>query len=392
MPIPGTRTDHRTETGPTRRAFLAAAASALAIAARPCASGEPRFFRIGRRRGRWFFLTPEGRPFFSVALNHIDPSPLEGPEGQDRWRDKYGNSMQRWLRESVAVDLADWGFNSVGWVQEWVTSAMRHSRSFTFEEYQCLGLPYCHRLPFAEFHQWDGWSRHPDLKGSDFEDWCDHVARSDCRRMADDPRLIGYFYVDCPTWTHVRPANAWKGPLFDPERLTSAAGRRELRDLAGHYYRVTHDAIRRHDRNHLILGDRYEANAPLADEVVEAALPYVDLLSFQDFKPPGQVEADLARFHQRFGKPVLLADSCVARTLADGSKQHVPDGYRRLLEAARGVEGCVGLHLCGAYLKNQRRRRGLRNADESPDVEAIAAIREANRDAARWMATFEDPS
>ena len=69
----------------------------------------------------------------------------------------------------------------------------------------------------------------------------------------------------------------------------------------------------------------------------------------------------------------------------------IPKGYRRLLTAARGVDGCVGLHLCGAYLKN-RRRRGLRNEDESPDVEAIAAIRQANRETAQWMAAFEDPS
>jgi hypothetical protein len=359
---------------------------------RHCTAGEAGYFRVGRRKGRWFLVTPEGRPFFSLALNHIDPSPLQRPDAPERWRDKFGGSMERWLREAVAVDLADWGFNSVGWVQEWVTTAMRHSRSFSVEEYRCLGLPYCHRLPFAEFHQWDGWTRHPDLRSADFEDWCDHVARSDCGRMADDPKLIGYFLVDCPTWTHVRPANTWKGPLFDPEQLASPAGRRALRDLAGCYYRVAHEAIRRYDRNHLILGDRYEAAAPLADEVVEAALPYVDVLSFQDFKAPEQAAADLARFHARFQKPVLLADSCVARTLPDGSKQHEPEGYRRLLEAVRGVDGCVGLHLCGAYLRNRRRRRGLRDEDETPDLEAIAAIRQANRETARWVATFDEPA
>jgi hypothetical protein len=374
---------------PSRRAFLLGAACVVAIPGSTLAAAAPGFFRVGRRHGRWFLITPEGRPFFSLALNHIDASPLKGGETGDRWRTVYGGSMQRWLRERVAVDLVEWGFNSVGWVQEWVTSELRHSRSFTVEEYQWLGLPYCHRLGFAEFHQWDGWSRHPDLHGKDFEDWCDHVARHDCHDMADDPRLIGYFYVDCPTWTHVRPASTWKGPLFDPGRLASEAGRRELRALAGRYYRVTHDAVRRYDTNHLILGDRYEAAAPLADEVVEAALPYVDVLSFQDFKPPAQVGADLARFHQRFGKPVLLADGCVSRTLPDGSKAHVPEGYRQLLETVRSIDGCVGLHLCGAYLKNRHRRRGLRNEDESPDVEAIAAIRQANRDATRWMTQFD---
>src|SRR5262249_4567194 len=105
-----------------------------------------------------------------------------------------------------------------------------------------------------------------------------------------------------------------------------------------------------------------------------------------------QAAADLAQFHERFAKPVLLADSCVAESLADGSKRHSPEGYQRLLEAVRGVDGCVGLHLCGAYLKNGRRRRGLRDADESPDVAALGAIRRANRAATEWMNTYADGS
>ena len=39
--------------------------------------------------------------------------------------------------------------------------------------------------------------------------------------------LIGYFYIDCPTCVHTRQWNTWKGPLFDPQKLESAAGRTE---------------------------------------------------------------------------------------------------------------------------------------------------------------------
>ena len=59
---------------------------------------------------------------------------------------------------------------------------------------------------------------------------------------------------------HTRPDNAWRGPIFDPERLKSEAGRKELTRLARANYPTTHDAIRRYDPHHLILGDRYEAN------------------------------------------------------------------------------------------------------------------------------------
>lgn len=41
-------------------------------------------------------------------------------------------------------------------------------------------------------------------------------------------------------------------------------------------------------------------------EMVEAALPDVDVLSFQDFREPVN---HLADWHQKTGKPVLLADA-----------------------------------------------------------------------------------
>lgn len=372
-----------------RRGFLAAAGAACWAAGvwaeAPAKRGA--FFTVGQRGGRWWFIAPDGSPFFSIALNHIDPSPLLYPANGDLWVRKYGNSMERWLRESVAPDLRAWGFNSVGWTQEVVSRGPtnhRHSRGFTFEEYQWLGLPYCHQLPFADFHQWEVQTRNPDFSRPEFAEWCDYVAREHCARMRDDPKLIGYFYLDCPTWVHVQPDNQWRGPVFDPAKLQTEAGRRELTELATLYYRVTHDAIRRYDPNHLILGDRYEAARPIAEEVVRAALPFVDAISFQHFAKPEPVAANLADWHRKTGKPVLLADHALS-VPAPGILRHNGAGYAEMLRRLRDVPGCVGYHLCGAYLRNLTRKRGLRDAAEQPDEEALRAITAANREAAEWM-------
>lgn len=349
---------------------------------------EAGFFKLENRSGRWWFITPQDELFFSIALNHIDPSPLRYAQNGDLWDRKYENSMERWLKESVAPDLSAWGFNSVGWTQEVVTRGPtnhRHSRSFTFEEYRWLGLPYCHQLPFADFHQWDFEVRHPNFESAEFVDWCDYVARENCARMKDDPNLIGYFYMDCPTWIHTKPENAWKGPIYDPEKLKTEAGRRDLHAIATRWYQVTHDAIRRYDKNHLILGDRYEANAAIAEEVVLAALPYVDLLSFQHFSQPVTVAENLRKWHDKTGKPVLLADHASTLREPDGSLRHDGSGYAATLEALRTEPGCVGYHLCGAYLRNETRKRALRNSDECPDTEALAAITSANRETDAWM-------
>ena len=48
-----------------------------------------------------------------------------------------------------------------------------------------------------------------------------------------------YWYIDCPTWVHDRKQNKWKGPLFDPKKLETEAGRAEIRSahLCGAYLR-----------------------------------------------------------------------------------------------------------------------------------------------------------
>ncbi len=377
--------------------LLAATAigSRLLIGDEPRGSAPPaRAFALGEKGGRRWLMTPDGAPFFSIALNHIDPSPLRYEENGDLWQRKYGNSMERWLKEAVAPDLHAWGFNSVGWTQEVVTRGLthhRHSRAFTFEEYQWLGMPYCHQLPFADFQQWDAEVRNVDFTAPAWAEWCDYVAREHCARMKDDPKLIGYFYLDCPTWIHVRPENQWKGPIFDPERLKTEAGRKELIALATIYYRTTHDAIRRYDPQHLILGDRYEAGRPIAEEVIAAASPFVDVISFQHFAPPDQVAQNLDAWHEKTGKPVLLADHAAVIKHPDGSESHDGAGYAKMLDALRDVRGCVGYHLCGAYLRNEVRRRALRDAEERPDEPAIAAMTAANAKAATWIAQAAAP-
>ena len=102
-----------------RRHFLQLSGLAALAACLPVETGgvEPGsgFFRLSRQGGRDCLLDPAGQPFFSLAMNHLDPVTLRHADTPERWREKYGNSMQRWLAQ-VREDLLAWGFNSVGWV------------------------------------------------------------------------------------------------------------------------------------------------------------------------------------------------------------------------------------------------------------------------------------
>lgn len=352
-----------------------AGAAPMAIVPRPTTQRERTgCFTLGRAHDRTWLVDPTGNLFFTIGKNHLDPASLRAPESGDLWVRKYGNSVERWLKERVRPDLEAWGFNSVGWNQDMASNGVtnhRQSRLFTHEEYQWLGLPYAPMLPFADFHHWDAEHRKPDFFSNEFADWCDYVAREYVAPGADDPKLIGYFYVDCPSWVHDHPHSRWRGPLFDYKKLESEAGRAELTALATKYYQTLHDAIRRYDARHLILGDRYEGMGRMAAEVLLAAGPYVDVISFQHFGPVERTERDLRHWAGVTGKPVLLADS--------------NSGGAPLM---RALPDCIGYHTCGSYVKNKIRGGALLDAREQPIGEAVNAATATNRETLAWLRQF----
>jgi hypothetical protein len=356
-------------------------------------SGTPSFFTVGNTNERRFLKTPAEREYFSIGMNHIDSAPFRATAS---WSRDFRSDNRRWLRQ-VREDLVSWGFNTVGWVQEYVVindRHHRHSRSFVPEEYAWLGLPFCHMPPFLEAHGWEIETRLPKVDSAEFAEWCDYVARDHCARLRDETHLIGYFFSDVPSWVQTTPLNRWRGTLLDPDLNKSPSVQTEMFRLASAYYRTIQEAIRRYDPRHLILGDRYNLQGELPEPIVRAALPYVDVLSFQDFSAPASIEANLRLWAERTAKPVLLADSANwAEPFAAGwppreDRQHDVPAYRDLLRRLVRIPSCVGIHLCGAYVKNNARRYGFRTGDNGlePHVAGIAA---ANRHAVKEFRSLQ---
>jgi hypothetical protein len=347
------------------------------------------FFRVEKDK-RWWLVTPEGSRTFSIGINHIDPASIRYLASNGIWEQKYGNSMEQWLPK-VKADLTDWGFNCIGWEQEVVIiqpEMHRHSRSFTFEEYQWLDMPYFHLLPIIESHQWEWETRLPDIRSKAFAEWCDYVARDRCARFRNDPKLVGYFFTDCPAWIHSNEGNKWKAPIFDPEMEKTERGRKEIFETSTIYYKNIVDAIRRYDPNHLICGDRYEANAPISEEVLKAALPYVDIFSFQCFGNADHIYSKLTPWATYLKKPILLADSMVNKEghqgwppVQDRTQNEVQ--YGEVMKTLREIPECIGFHLCGAYIKNHARRYGLLDIHDQEES-TTQGIKQVNLEQQEW--------
>jgi hypothetical protein len=347
------------------------------------------FFRVECVDGRWWLVDPLGHPFLSIGLNHIASDAMRTPENLGLFRRRYGDE-ETWIREGVVRDLRDWGFNTIGWTQEncvryepsdprkrakphhprrrWGRrTALWHDRMWERERYDWAGMPYCHNLNFMmNAFYWDGspWvsdytPQYPDVFSDFFEDWCDWVARHFCTTMADDPNLIGYFYSDTPDWLGDVHSNAW----VSPEEAVTPGGRERLAAIARRYYEVTHAAVRRYDRHHLILGDRHLGNAGVPDVVLAGMAGTVDVLSIQY---GGNFRAErprLAAWHAATGLPLLMADAVMPPQYYDPPRQRRRgDAYRRYVADALASDFVVGIHFCGAYLENTARGWGVKSA------------------------------
>jgi hypothetical protein len=75
-----------------------------------------------------------------------------------------------------------------------------------------------------------------------------------------------------------------------------------IRHFVGEYQRVTSEAIRRHDPNHLILGCRHGAN-PGPDAMAAYDRRYVDVLSMNCYRP--DVAAEVDRYYRATGLPII---------------------------------------------------------------------------------------
>lgn len=328
---------------------------------------ETGYFRVAREsvngRTRWWMVTPEGNPFWSLGVTCIRPKKpgaavtiaegreflfreLPDPNGEygdaylngDRYFSfynwnilrKYG-SYQNW-RERVFLRLKKWGLNSIGnWSDEII---MRDSR-----------------VPYTRSYN----TGREDLRmGNELSDvfspeWEAHVdsVLSQAARHKNDRMLMGYFVdnedgwrnpelltiapetsatrdkwlslvqdrydtlsavntawnTTFDSWTAVRNVNTAE---MTPNEAFQSAIKTLEEAFARQYFRVVNNTLKKHDPNHMYLGARF-TKFPLPAHILEQAGDYFDVMTVNVYDKVPDAER-MTTWYERAGRPILIGE------------------------------------------------------------------------------------
>lgn len=304
-------------------AIAALATAAQGVPARDIYGGDAAirgrrtgYFHTQRIRGRWWLITPEGNGFLSKGVCHVsytaDVAPSLGYSPYGRATAARYGSEAAWSA-AIAARLRAWGLNTAG---AWSSTAL--------ESQQMAVAPILDLAAAAEPGLWlrGGF---PDVFAPAFAAGVRRAAEERCGPRRSNPWLLGYF-----TDNELRWGPDWRSreslletflgfpegtPGGDRARAFLAARNsgepnQAMRDdflrlVAGEYFRVCRDAIRRADPNHMVIGCRFAGYSPTP--VLQAMARYVDLVSYNDYsmEPPVSMFRLLTAMT---GKPFMITE------------------------------------------------------------------------------------
>ncbi len=313
------------------------------------------YFHTQQIEGRWWLVTPEGNVFFSKGVDNVNYSP------EAKSSPKPPADTAAWAK-TASSQLRDWGFNTAG--------------AWSVRELYTTGIVYAPVIDIAASVQRDLWLKGGvvDYFGQAFRDAADRVAAQKCAPRARDPWLLGYFtdnelrwgkdwrsgesllesYLKMPETSagFQKASELLKGRGHTAASATDDDRSEFLGMLAEEYARVTSEAIRRHDPNHLVLGCRFAGYA--GDSAMRAVGRHFDVISYHSYSAQAPVER-LEQVAKLSGKPVMITEFSfkamdsglpntkgAAKPLA--TQQERADGFARYVAALAALPYAVGYH------------------------------------------------
>ncbi|HEX8984639.1 MAG TPA: hypothetical protein VF767_04385 [Bryobacteraceae bacterium] len=313
------------------------------------------YFHTQQIDGRWWLVTPDGNAFFSKGVDNVSFLP------ESDTSPKPPADILAWAR-NTSRRLRDWNFNTAG---SWSASQMYGT-----------GVAYTPIIDMAAAVQSDVWLKGGvvDYFSQEFHDAAARVAERQCAPHAKDPWLLGYFTDNELRWgsdwrsreslleayLKMPKGSAGFGKASEfvksrgrtPATLTGADGDEFVGLVAEEYARVTHDAIRRQDPNHMVLGCRF-AGYP-GDAAIRAVGKYFEVISYHSYTPTAPIDR-LRQINHLTGRPTMVTefsfkamDSGLPNTKGAAkpvaTQRDRADGFATYVEALAALPNCVGFH------------------------------------------------
>ncbi len=262
------------------------------------------FFRVVEKDGRWRVIDPLGRGMVLLGVDHVK---YQGHYSQRTKRSvhhevnkrKFPNKVD-WEEDTLAR-LKKWGFNLLG---AGCDPALKH-RGLVHTVFLSIGDGLCWNPERPDLYicpnEHRPCSAFPNVFHPQFAAWADWKARTGCAPHRDDPWLFGYFIDNELAWWGRGRRDTG---LFDavsklPDTHSAKVAQKKfladrgvkgapsvddklafLKLAADTYFRVSSEAIRRHDPNHIVMGARFAGLGGAHPVVWEISGKYCDLVTF----------------------------------------------------------------------------------------------------------------
>jgi len=395
------------------------------------------YFHTQYINDRWWIITPEGNVFWSVGMYCVRMGGIpETGSGRRAYQEaclkKYGTE-QEWVK-ATRMQLYKWGFNTIG---DWSAESIYREPGFSY----VIGINLPNKaenvIPKGSYGYF------PDVFSKEFVDSVREQMQgmfNSQSYLLDDPRLLGYFLADEPSWygskgrrgslvddfiamDRSKPGKkAWVDSLIlkyrDIKKLNAAwqsnyANFDELlsinkindnsiieqdkllffKVIAEEFAKVLYMTLREFDKYHMALGTRPSRLYP---EVVSALGKYCDIFSMseyglnQGYKIDPKFDETIEEVYKYAQKPIMLGvlisaqDTGLPHGIVRTQRDRGISYWRYLAKIARHP-AVVGVHWFQYFdppLKcydAEAANWGLVNEKDEPYEETVNLIAQANK-------------
>ncbi|HPQ72127.1 MAG TPA: alkyl sulfatase dimerization domain-containing protein [bacterium] len=414
--------------------------------------GTPGFFHLVKENDVWWFVNPAGEKFVSLGINHIEPPLICSRSNRDIFMKKYGADLllpngapntdgqaaRRWLDDSMNL-IREWGFNTLGvhnpihqqtmpyvakfrplildgWALysktymdpfdpgtvAFVDDKAREWAAANKDDTLILGVsfsdtPRWHNSP-GNLHGWIRFLVQLPADAPGKQKWVEYLKE----RHGSVPTAEAIYGIGATSWNDFLAQKTWPRPTSPQGALADVDG--FLPVLADAWYGLLTAAVRKHDPNHLIFGDKFEGKIGMPEWLDPVIGKYFDLTYIQWYDYAENQLPRLEQMHRTTAKPILLGDSSFSSPNRNNPKPkgvHLPsqemvgEAYYQYLQTIEAQPYILGWHHCGFIEGSPDLKRfhpfyaiqtGFLRPDGTPYVDTVRRVTEANRQAFAWHA------